>query len=191
MQFGDVRGLGRGAAIGVVGVFVPEDPQSPDDLAKDGKIAFEDRAHRLSGSHTSSQATYGGGSLVLWNPQQGDSSKGIFNYIQEFQGFISPGIVPYWETPREYFWLADQYGYTQNDSMGRVATDKVRILYIFNTPDDAALLPGEDSPPGAARGPRPTSPATTSSSGSGTSTAAPPGRRGSSTSPRGPASPSG
>jgi hypothetical protein len=49
---------------------------------KDGKIAFEDRAHRLSGPHTASQATFGGGNLVLWNPQQGDSSKGIFNYIE-------------------------------------------------------------------------------------------------------------
>ena len=49
---------------------------------RDGKIAFEDRAHRLSEPHTSSQATYGGSSLVLWNPQQGDSSKGIFNYIE-------------------------------------------------------------------------------------------------------------
>jgi hypothetical protein len=49
---------------------------------KDGKIAFEDRAHRLSAPHTVSQATYGGGSLVLWNPQQGDSAKGIFNHIE-------------------------------------------------------------------------------------------------------------
>ena len=49
---------------------------------KDGKIAFEDRAHRLAGPHTVSQATYGGGSLVLWNPQQGDSTKGIFNHIE-------------------------------------------------------------------------------------------------------------
>jgi len=49
---------------------------------KDGKIAFEDRAHRLSGPHTVSQATFGGGSLVLWNPQQNDSSKGIFNHLE-------------------------------------------------------------------------------------------------------------
>jgi len=48
----------------------------------DGKIAFEDRAHRLAVPHTVSQATYGGGSLVLWNPQQGDSTKGIFNHIE-------------------------------------------------------------------------------------------------------------
>ncbi len=33
-----VRPTGR---IGVVGVFVPEDPQAPDDLAKEGKFAFD------------------------------------------------------------------------------------------------------------------------------------------------------
>ena len=49
---------------------------------KDGKIAFEDRAHRLAAPHTVSQAAFGGGSLMMWNPQQGDSSKGIFNYIE-------------------------------------------------------------------------------------------------------------
>ena len=50
---------------------------------KDGKIAFEDRAHRLSAPHTVSQATFGGGSLVLWNPQQGDSVK---RHLQPYRG---------------------------------------------------------------------------------------------------------
>jgi len=36
-----VQSVRATGAIGVVGVFVPEDPQSPDDLAKDGKIAFD------------------------------------------------------------------------------------------------------------------------------------------------------
>ncbi len=57
-----------------------------------------------------------------------------------YKKFNTPGIVPYWETPREYFWLADQYGYAVVDSMSNVDTDKVRILYLFNSPDDAAQL---------------------------------------------------
>lgn len=58
-----------------------------------------------------------------------------------YKKFISPGIVPYWETPRDdYFWLIDRYGYAAHDTGDLVATDKVRILYIINSPDDAALL---------------------------------------------------
>jgi len=36
-----VRSVRATGALGVVGVFVPEDPQSPDDLAKEGKVSFD------------------------------------------------------------------------------------------------------------------------------------------------------
>ncbi len=57
-----------------------------------------------------------------------------------YKKFISPGIVPYWETSNDYFWMVDRYGYVAADNMGHVSTDKVRILYLVNLPDDAALL---------------------------------------------------
>jgi threonine dehydrogenase-like Zn-dependent dehydrogenase len=38
---GLVRSVRPGGAIGIVGVFVPEDPKSPDDLMKEGRVAFD------------------------------------------------------------------------------------------------------------------------------------------------------
>jgi len=52
---------------------------------KDGRVAFEDRAHRLSSPHTVPQASYGGGApgdLFVWNPEQGDVARGIANHIE-------------------------------------------------------------------------------------------------------------
>lgn len=48
---------------------------------KDGKLAFEARNHRASAPHTTVQATYGAGTLNLWNLQQEDPQRGIYNYV--------------------------------------------------------------------------------------------------------------
>lgn len=46
----------------------------------------------------------------------------------------------YWDAPRADLWMVDEYGYPQADSMGNVATDKVSILFLLATPEDAAAL---------------------------------------------------
>lgn len=46
----------------------------------------------------------------------------------------------YWDAPRADLWMVDEYGYPQADSMGNVATDKVSILFLLGTPEDAAAL---------------------------------------------------
>ena len=46
---------------------------------------------------------------------------------------------------RDYYWIVDGYGYPidiVNNVTEVYATDMVRILYIVNTPDDAAKLMG-------------------------------------------------
>lgn len=50
------------------------------------------------------------------------------------------GPSAYWDTPRDDLWIADEYGYAKDTGWGAVATDKIRILLIVNSSDDAARL---------------------------------------------------
>lgn len=54
--------------------------------------------------------------------------------------FTSHGPGAYWDTPRDDLWIADEYGYAKDNDRGNVATDKIRILLIVNSSDDAARL---------------------------------------------------
>ncbi len=54
--------------------------------------------------------------------------------------YTSHGPSAYWDTPRDDLWIADEYGYTKDTGWGTVATDKIRILLIVNSLDDAARL---------------------------------------------------
>lgn len=49
---------------------------------KDGKLTFEDRAHRANAPHNAVQATYGTGVLNLWKPQQEDDVRSIYNLVE-------------------------------------------------------------------------------------------------------------
>jgi hypothetical protein len=49
---------------------------------KDGKIAFESRAHRLNPPHNTARVTYGTGTLRPWDLQQQDPLMDIYNYIE-------------------------------------------------------------------------------------------------------------
>lgn len=49
---------------------------------KDGKIAFEDRAHRINAPHDAAIATFGSGGLYHWRMNQEDPLNGICNAIQ-------------------------------------------------------------------------------------------------------------
>ncbi|BCK87952.1 hypothetical protein MIZ01_1749 [Sideroxyarcus emersonii] len=44
--------------------------------------------------------------------------------------------------PNDDYWIADEYGYPRDTIMGTPARDKIRILYLINSPDDAARLAG-------------------------------------------------
>ncbi len=54
--------------------------------------------------------------------------------------FTLPGSAANWDAPRDDLWMLDEYGYPKENSMGNVATDRIRILFIVNTADDAAAL---------------------------------------------------
>ena len=54
--------------------------------------------------------------------------------------YTAHGPVAYWSGPHDELWMADEFGYAKDTGFGTVAKDKVRILYIMNTADDAAKL---------------------------------------------------
>jgi hypothetical protein len=46
----------------------------------------------------------------------------------------------FWDAPRDDLWIADEYGYVKDSGWSTAVTDKVRILLIVNSSDDAARL---------------------------------------------------
>ena len=54
--------------------------------------------------------------------------------------YTTHGPSAYWDAPRDDLWIADEYGYPKEAGFGNVATDKIRILLIVNSSDDAAKL---------------------------------------------------
>jgi hypothetical protein len=54
--------------------------------------------------------------------------------------YTSHGPGAYWDAPRDDLWMADEYGYAKDNGWDNVATDKIRILLIVNSSDDAARL---------------------------------------------------
>ncbi|MBA4383029.1 MAG: hypothetical protein C0406_10730 [Sideroxydans sp.] len=46
----------------------------------------------------------------------------------------------YWDAPNDDLWMADEYGYPKDIVEKGAALDTIRILYLMNTPDDAAAL---------------------------------------------------
>jgi hypothetical protein len=54
--------------------------------------------------------------------------------------YTSHGPGAYWDAPRDDLWIADEYGYVKDNGWGNAATDKIRILLIVNSSDDAARL---------------------------------------------------
>jgi hypothetical protein len=54
--------------------------------------------------------------------------------------YTSHGPSAYWDAPRDDLWMADEYGYAKDNGWDNVATDKIRILLIVNSSDDAARL---------------------------------------------------
>ncbi len=54
--------------------------------------------------------------------------------------YRSHSTAAFWDAPRDDLWMADEYGYVKDNGWGDVATDKIRILLIVNTSDEAAKL---------------------------------------------------
>ena len=54
--------------------------------------------------------------------------------------YTTHGPSAYWDTPRDDLWIADEYGYAKDTGWGNAVTDKIRILLIVNSSDDAARL---------------------------------------------------
>lgn len=46
----------------------------------------------------------------------------------------------YWDAPNDDLWVADEYGYPKDIVERGAALDTIRLLFLMNTPDDAATL---------------------------------------------------
>ncbi|MDH2916537.1 MAG: hypothetical protein PXX77_06620, partial [Gallionella sp.] len=46
----------------------------------------------------------------------------------------------YWDAPNDDLWMADEYGYPKDVVETGAALDTIRLLFLLNTPDDAAAL---------------------------------------------------
>jgi hypothetical protein len=57
-----------------------------------------------------------------------------------FRKYTLPMSAAYWDAPRDDLWMLDEYGYPKDNGMGNAATDKVRIMFLVNTSDDAVAL---------------------------------------------------
>lgn len=54
--------------------------------------------------------------------------------------YRSHSTAALWDAPRADLWMADEYGYVKDNGWGDAVTDKIRILLIVNTSDEAAKL---------------------------------------------------
>ncbi len=57
-----------------------------------------------------------------------------------YRKYTSPSPIPYWDTPRNDLLMADEYGYPALNNFVDMATDKVRLLLIVRTENEAAAL---------------------------------------------------
>lgn len=46
----------------------------------------------------------------------------------------------YWDASKDDYWMADGYGYPKGISMDEADTNKIRVLYFFNSAEDAVAL---------------------------------------------------
>jgi hypothetical protein len=46
----------------------------------------------------------------------------------------------YWDAPIDDLWLVDEFGYPKDKGASGMARDKVRLLFLMNTPEDSAAL---------------------------------------------------
>jgi hypothetical protein len=54
--------------------------------------------------------------------------------------FSVPASDIYWDAPKDDLWMADEYGYPKDIVEKGAALDTIRLLFLMNTPDDAAAL---------------------------------------------------
>lgn len=92
--------------------------------------------------------SYGGGmqsyAEYLEEPlRRGENAISISVQLQRESGlgkFSEVMSDVYWDAPNDDLWMVDEYGYPKDKEGSGMATDKVRLLWLMNTPEDAAAL---------------------------------------------------
>ncbi len=60
--------------------------------------------------------------------------------IDKEKPFTMPGPIAYFGTLRDDMWVADEYGYPRGNGASDYYTDKVRLMYLVNTSEEASKL---------------------------------------------------
>ena len=92
--------------------------------------------------------SYGGGLETYANyfeeRREGDGNNiSVSMQLQTESGPLSYKIRAsgiYWDAPNDDLWMVDEYGYPKDVIDRGAATDKVRLLFLMNTPEDSAAL---------------------------------------------------
>jgi hypothetical protein len=120
---------------------------SRKNLKIDSAIDFRNLNRKSFGAlgKVSSKAGDLGGEAIFFEEPWGKAGKHISISVQigvkdSYARYTTDASSAYLEGPRDYYWIADGYGYPRETRLGDPALDKVRILFIVNTPDEAALL---------------------------------------------------
>ncbi len=96
------------------------------------------------GKTTSKGGDLGGVAVYFEEPKRkggNNISIAVLNLRKgEYTKYTSHEPGAYWDAPRDDFWMTDEYGYVKDNGFGNPVTDKVRILFIVSSSDDAAKL---------------------------------------------------
>jgi hypothetical protein len=57
-----------------------------------------------------------------------------------YEKYKTHGPSAFWDAPRDDLWIVDEYGYPKDNGFGNAVKDKIRILLIVNSSDDAEKL---------------------------------------------------
>ncbi len=115
------------------------------------KVGSEVDMHKLGGAafgELGKVRSYGGGmeayAEYLEEPlRRGANNISISMQLQRESGLskfseIASGV--FWDAPNDDLWMVDEYGYPKDRAGSGMATDKVRLLFLMSTPEDAAAL---------------------------------------------------
>lgn len=83
------------------------------------------------------------GAAVSFEERKGDGNISISVLAPRkdaYEKYKTHGASAYWSAPRDNLWIADEYGYVKENRSGNVDKNKVRILLIVGSSDEAEKL---------------------------------------------------
>jgi len=83
------------------------------------------------------------GTAVYFEEREGEGHFSISVLVAidgGFEKYRTHGFIAYLSSPRDDLWIQDKYGYPKDNGLGNELTDRVRILLIMSSQDEAEKL---------------------------------------------------